>query len=127
MKVHELVAYCGLTCQSCPIYRATREDDLEKQEKMRAAIARHCQEHYGLVLRPEEITDCDGCRTESGRLYSGCSKCEIRACARQRKVESCAHCTDYACEKLQKFFVTDPSAESKLEEIRSWQRKFTIS
>ncbi|HEY4761251.1 MAG TPA: DUF3795 domain-containing protein [Thermoguttaceae bacterium] len=119
MNVHEMVAYCGLTCQGCPIYWATREEDLEKKQKMRAAIVRLGQEHYGMEMRPEEITDCDGCRSENGRLYPGCKKCEIRACARQRKVETCAHCPDYACEKLQKSFVTEPSSKIKLDVIRS--------
>jgi len=119
MKANALVAYCGLTCQGCPIYWATWEEDLEKQYKMRIAIARLGQEHYGVEMLPEEITDCDGCRTENGRLYPGCMKCEIRACARERKVETCAHCPDYACEKLQKHFLTEPSAKIKLEVIRS--------
>ena len=119
MNINELVAYCGLTCQGCPIYWATREENPEIQQKMRVTIARLGQEHYGVKMRPEEITDCDGCRTENGRLYAGCNQCEIRTCARERKVESCAHCHDYACEKLQKLFVTEPSAQIKLEVIRS--------
>lgn len=27
MNLQELVAYCGLTCKSCPIYWATREEN----------------------------------------------------------------------------------------------------
>jgi len=45
----------------------------------------------------------DGCRTEGERLFSGCRQCPIRACARQRKVESCAFCGEYGCERLIKF------------------------
>jgi hypothetical protein len=119
MNVNEFVAYCGLTCQGCPIYWATLEADPVNKQKMRVAIARLGQEHYGVVMQPEEITDCDGCKTENGRLYSGCSKCEIRACAIERKVETCAHCPDYACEKLQKSFAAEPSSKIKLEVIRS--------
>ena len=119
MKANELITYCGLTCQGCPIYWATRENDPATKQKMRVAIARLGKEHYGVDMQPEEITDCDGCTTENGRLYSGCKSCEIRTCARQRKVESCAHCPDYACEKLQKSFVAEPSSKIKLEVIRS--------
>ena len=90
MRSFELVAYCGLTCQGCPIYWATRENDPVKKQKIRTAIARLGQEHYGVTMRPEEITDCDGCTLENGRLYSGCKQCEIRICARERKVETCA-------------------------------------
>jgi len=119
MNVQEMVAYCGLTCQSCPIYWATCEEDPEKKQKMRVAIAHLGKEHYNVDMRPEEITDCDGCRTENDRLYPGCKKCEIRNCARERNVETCAHCSDYACEKLQKSFVAEPSSKIKLEVIRS--------
>jgi hypothetical protein len=119
MKTHEMVAYCGLTCQGCPIYWATREEDPEKKLKMRVAIARLGQEHYGVTMRPEDITDCDGCNLENARIYSGCKQCEIRICARERKVETCAHCPDYACEKLQKSFAAEPSSKIKLEVIRS--------
>jgi hypothetical protein len=119
MNVNEFVAYCGLTCQGCPIYWATRERDVKKQHNMRVAIAQLGQEHYGVVMQPEEITDCDGCRSENGRLYPGCNKCEIRTCARRRKVDTCAQCPDYACEKLQNTFAAEPSAKIKLEVIKS--------
>jgi Protein of unknown function (DUF3795) len=119
MKPDDMVAYCGLTCQGCPIYWATIENNPVKKQKMRAAIARLGQECYVIEMRPEEITDCDGCRSEDDRLYSGCKKCEIRTCARARNVETCAHCSDYPCEKLQKSFIAEPSSRIKLEVIRS--------
>jgi len=107
----EIIAYCGLICQGCPIYWATRE-------KSKAEIARLCKEHYGMEYTPEEITDCDGCRTEGGRLFSGCLKCPIRECARQKGLENCAYCSEYACEELKQFFVTDPGAKTRLDVIR---------
>jgi hypothetical protein len=119
MEKHERVAYCGLMCDGCPIYWATQETDPEKQTKMRTAIARLGQEQYGLTFRPEDITDCDGCRMENGRLFSGCKTCEIRDCARERNLVTCAHCAEYACEKLRKMFATDPGAKTHLEVIRS--------
>ncbi|MGD0339637.1 MAG: DUF3795 domain-containing protein [Bacteroidota bacterium] len=114
-----MIAYCGLNCEGCPIYWATREQYKQKQGEMRVDIARLCREHYGMDVRPEDITDCDGCRSETGRLFSASSKCEIRSCARQRKLDSCAYCADYACEKLQKLFATDASARTQLEAIRT--------
>lgn len=119
MEIPKLLAYCGLECDSCPIYLATRETDQEEREKMRTEIAGFASKHYDTNLGPEDITDCDGCRTPSGRLFSGCSKCEIRKCARQKSCLTCAHCPEYPCDTLQKFFVTDPSAKGRLEDIRS--------
>lgn len=86
---------------------------------MRIEIARICKEQYGMEYEPEDISDCDGCLTEGGRLFSGCKDCSIRNCAMKRGYENCAWCDEYACEKLEKFFVMDPSAKTRLDEIRN--------
>lgn len=114
----EEIAYCGLVCQRCAIYLATREQDEEKRHKMREEIAQEIKKHYGEECRPEDVTDCDGCKSE-GRLLSGCRRCEIRKCARQKGVENCARCSEYACEKLEELFATDPEAKKRLDKIRS--------
>jgi hypothetical protein len=114
-----IIAYCGLTCHTCPIYLATRENDKTKQKSMRIEIASICKEQYGMEYEPEDINDCDGCMTEGERLFSGCKDCQIRKCAMQRGYENCAWCDEYVCEKLEKFFVMDPSAKTRLDEIRS--------
>jgi hypothetical protein len=112
------LAYCGLTCEKCPIYLATREKDDEKRRKMRANIARKIKEHYGEEYEPEDVTDCDGCRTEGGRLFSGSRNCRVRTCARRKGLENCAHCDDYICEKLEEFLAKEPDARARLDAIR---------
>jgi len=114
-----MMAYCGLECDNCPIHLATSEQDESRQKAMRISIAEECRIHYGLKLQPEDITDCDGCRSGSGRLFSGCFNCEIRKCAIMKNLESCAYCTDYACNKLKEYFLLDPGAQTRLEEIRN--------
>ena len=118
-----MIAYCGLNCGSCPIHLATLEQDKAKQQKMRESIARQCTEVYHMNLMPEDITDCDGCRADTGRIFSGCLNCEIRKCAILKNIESCAYCNDYACERLKKHFSLDPDAETRLEEIRRKKSK----
>lgn len=112
------LAYCGLACNSCPIHLATLEQDGTKRRSMREGIAKVCTEKYGMDLATEDITDCDGCRAGK-RLFSGCAQCKIRKCAMDRKLENCAVCRDYACDKLLKHFEADPSARVRLETIRS--------
>jgi hypothetical protein len=113
----ELLAYCGLVCQTCPIYLATRKESKEEQARMRVEIARLCREE-GMKYDPEDITDCDGCPTEGGRLFSGCKDCAIRNCARQKGVDTCAHCADYVCGTLEAFFAKYPVAKTRLDEVR---------
>jgi hypothetical protein len=36
----EIIAYCGISCQTCPIYVATRQEDKEKQARIRVKIVR---------------------------------------------------------------------------------------
>jgi len=116
--MEENLSYCGLTCQTCPIYLATREKNPEKKHEMRVDIAWQIKERYGQECKPEDVTDCDGCKTEGGRLFSGCKNCHMRNCARQKGLENCAHCNEYACERIEKFFATDPDARVRLDAIR---------
>jgi len=113
-----MVAYCGLTCHTCPIYLATRQKNKEEQARMRAEIVKQCQEHYGIQYKPEDITDCDGCKTEGERIFSASRNCLIRKCARGKRLETCGSCALYACEKLAAFFKTEPAARERLDAIR---------
>jgi len=117
--MEEILAYCGLICQGCPIYWATREQNAKKKHEMRAEIARQINDIYKEKLKAEDVTDCDGCKAETGRLFSGCKKCQIRKCAKDKDIENCAYCDEYSCQKFEKFFVTYPEAKSRLDVIRS--------
>jgi len=117
--MRDMISYCCLVCNTCPIYVATREVDKEEQARKRTEIARICKEQYGMKYGLSDITDCDGCRTVGGRLFSGCYECTIRECAQQQTVESCAYCSEYICQKLASFFVKDPSAKIRLDEMRN--------
>ena len=86
---------------------------------MRETIAQMCREQYGMDLQLQDITDCDGCRSGTDRLFFGCANCEIRVCAIDKKLTSCAFCADYACEKLLKHFKSDPSAQDRLDKLRT--------
>ena len=112
----EIVSYCGLICEGCAIYLATREKDEKKRYEMRVEIVDQIREHYSRECKPEDVTDCDGCKAETGRLY--CTNCEIRECARQKNFENCSPCNDYPCEKLTVLFITDAGAKERLDRIR---------
>ena len=118
----EMIAYCGLNCVTCQIYLAARETDLKKQRQMREQIVIAIKKYLGEEKRVEDITDCDGCKAEGGRLYSNCQKCQIRKCASEKGLENCAYCSEYACEKLSKFFDSEgekAGAQKRLDEIKA--------
>ncbi len=112
----EMIAYCGLTCQTCPIYLATRVENQEEQRMMRTSIVQQCREQYSLAFVLEDITDCDGCAA-GGRLFSACKDCPIRTCSREKELDNCAYCAEYACTKLGQFFKTEPEAKDRLDSI----------
>ena len=120
--VSEMIAYCGLNCVTCPIYLATRETDPKKQRQMREGIASYITKHFDTETRSEDITDCDGCTMKGRRLFSECQKCQVRRCAREKGLENCAYCSEYACEKLSKLYDSgsvDASAKKRLDEIKA--------
>lgn len=112
------IAYCGLVCESCPIHMATLEKNISRQTEMRVMIAGELSKIYGTTPKPEIVTDCDGCKVNNGRLFTGCIYCPVRKCAIMKNMENCAYCNDYACDKLIKHFAIDPGARERLEEIR---------
>lgn len=121
------LAYCGLNCSTCPIFLSSREKDKNRSQEMKVSIAKLCSEHYGMYMPLEEITECDGCRAGTGRLFSRCRICGIRNCADRRNLESCAECSDYACDNLLDIFIDDPGARVRLEQMRHTRSKMTQS
>ena len=107
------IAACGITCSDCPAYIATREND----EALRRETAKKWSEMFKSDIKPQDI-NCDGCPTDSERIFNHCHVCEIRKCAREKKVKNCADCTEYPCQKLSTFLAQVPEAKATLEEIR---------
>ena len=109
----EMIVYCGLDCFTCPAYQATQADS----DEQRVQVAEQWSKMFGSKVEPEEI-NCDGCKTDTGRLFSHCLTCGIRACAREKGMENCAVCDDYGCETLTAFLNLVPEARKNLEKIR---------
>ncbi|HPF51767.1 MAG TPA: DUF3795 domain-containing protein [Draconibacterium sp.] len=113
-----MLAFCGLQCDTCPIFLATIEKDRSKQLEMRTSIARKCNELYNMQLQLGDVNDCYKCKSNERSLFTGCLKCEIRKCADGRGIESCAFCPDFACSVLEDHFLLDLSAKTRLTQIR---------
>ena len=113
-----MIAICGLNCDTCEIHLATLETDKSKQWAMRKFISEQISKLYGMKLQPHDVNDCDGCKANTARLFSGCEKCEIRKCAIVKEIENCAFCADYACDKLLRHFSLDGSAKERLDTLR---------
>jgi hypothetical protein len=109
----KIIAVCGITCSDCPAYIATVNDDDEKRRQ----TAEEWSKAYNADLKPENI-NCMSCLSAEGPVFHHCTQCEIRSCGMARGVENCAHCADYACDNLVKFFEMVPAARTTLDGIR---------
>lgn len=113
MEGKNIIAYCGIDCNACPAYVATQNDD----EVLRAKTAKEWSALYKAERTVEDI-NCDGCPNDSGRLFAYCGACEVRRCAREKGVATCAVCPDYSCARLDEFCALMPTARELLEELR---------
>ena len=110
----EMISICGLLCNECGAFIATRNNSDEK----RAEVAELWSQQYNQNIKPEDI-NCDGCTLDGKRLFVHSKSCKIRKCGKEKAVKNCALCDEYACEKLGEFFKKAPDAGRRLNEIRS--------
>jgi hypothetical protein len=109
----KLAAVCGLFCEACSLYIATREEP--------ARLTRLAAQ---FKLTEEEVA-CLGCR--AGKRGPYCTTCHMATCARKRGVDFCSQCPDYPCAELQAFQAERPhrlELWENLAQIREqgWQR-----
>jgi hypothetical protein len=94
---------------------ATQADDRAALEQ----VADQWREEYNAPNITVESVICDGCLTADGRKCAHCFECGIRACGMERGVANCAHCAEYACDKLEGFFGLVPDARVTLDGVRA--------
>jgi hypothetical protein len=85
----EDVGFCGYDCGHC----AARSDDRAERQKLVDGWKRL----FGHQKYTADNVRCDGCRA-GARLAD--TECMVRPCAVERKVESCADCPDFPCDKV---------------------------
>ncbi|UCD17204.1 MAG: DUF3795 domain-containing protein [Candidatus Zixiibacteriota bacterium] len=87
--MEEMIGYCGYNCHLC----AARSDDPVVRQK----LVDGWRKIFGHQNYTAENVKCDGCRN-NGRLAD--KGCKARPCAIERKVDSCAYCNDFICDRI---------------------------
>ncbi|MEW6554454.1 MAG: DUF3795 domain-containing protein [Actinomycetota bacterium] len=112
--MYEMISFCGLDCSECPAYRATQAGDMEEL----ARVAKEWSEQFKMEIPPESIL-CDSCKSGEGARRSGyCDTCQVRICALEGGVVTCAHCDEYGCETLRACPAYSAEGKDRLDEIR---------
>ena len=109
----KMIAFCGLVCTECPAFLATQKDDDAKRKK----VAETWSKQFNVDIKPEQV-NCDGCPSEGKRVFFYCSICEIRKCGQEKRVENCAHCNEYACDKLERLYLSLRGGQSPRSNLR---------
>jgi hypothetical protein len=107
--------YCGYTCpEDCKMYRAGKTGDLALKKE--AFKVWKIKERYGIEFDPD-IVFCHRCKTLDKPLGIAIKKCTVRACAIEKKMESCVACSELKdCDKdLWKRFPTFYEAVKKMQ------------
>ena len=107
----DLIALCGLDCESCEARLATVSND----DALRQKVAKLWSELNQVEITPEMI-NCTGCRVKGVKTPFCDSLCPIRQCALGRKVETCGACGEMdSCEKLSMITGNNPDALRNLK------------
>ena len=85
----DMIAYCGLDCETCDAYRATINDD----QALRERTAKKWAELNNAPILPEHI-NCEGCRADGVKTVYCDSLCGIRQCALEKRVTTCGECSE---------------------------------
>jgi hypothetical protein len=89
-KMNPIISKCGYRCDLCPAYESNLKSEADKQGMCDAWA-----KYFGSEIPPEAITVCNGCLEDGGD-----PSCTVRPCAIAKRVENCAYCKQFACDKL---------------------------
>ena len=84
-----MIAYCGLDCEKCDAYIATKNNDQALREK----TAKLWSELNNAPILPEYI-NCEGCRVDGKKTVYCDSLCQIRQCALKKAMSTCGDCPE---------------------------------
>jgi len=112
------LAFCGLDCNECPVFQATRADD--QAQKVWLAMEYSAPSD---CFHPSDMT-CLGCHQQSHPLSKMCRACEIRRCASQHVLNTCAECYEFPCVLIERFVPVETDNRNKLDEVNANQFLF---
>jgi len=109
-EMKRLTGICGLDCEKCDAYIATKNDD----QSLRERTAKLWSELNHAPILPEHI-NCEGCRMDGAKTLFCSSLCEIRKCAVAKGMETCGDCPEsMTCPKVNAIWQNNLQAKDNL-------------
>lgn len=97
-----LLAPCGINCEACRLYSATRDEDQMFIDKL---IGAYEGKILGLEKISEEDVQCEGCLSEGVSIF--CRSCSVRDCTREKGYSGCHECDDFPCELIRQIICSN--------------------
>lgn len=108
----QLIAICGIDCEKCDAYIATKNNDQALREK----TAKLWSELNNAPILPEHI-NCEGCRMDGAKTFFCSNLCQVRQCAIGKGSVTCGDCPDKdTCPKVGAIWRYTPQAKDNLSE-----------
>lgn len=108
-----MIAYCGLDCEKCDAFIATKNNDQVLREK----TAKLWSELNHTTILPEQI-NCTGCRADGVKTVYCEKLCAIRQCAMKKGFATCGDCADTEkCPTLGMITANNPDALKNLKNV----------
>jgi hypothetical protein len=105
-----MIAYCGLDCEKCDAYLATKNNDQALREK----TAQLWSKLNNTPILPEHI-NCEGCRSNGVKTFYCSTLCSIRSCALGKGVTTCGDCPEMEhCPTVRAVHEHNPEARNNL-------------
>ena len=106
-----MIAYCGLDCEKCNAYIATKNDDQALRERTAKAWAKM----NNAPILPEHI-NCEGCRANGIKMIYCDKMCGIRKCAMEKGMTTCGDCPELGtCQTVGTVISNNPDALKNLK------------
>ncbi|MDR1695999.1 MAG: DUF3795 domain-containing protein [Endomicrobium sp.] len=106
-------AYCGLDCDSCDAFIATKNND----DALREKTAKSWSAMNNVEIKPEHI-NCTGCKSDGVKTFFCSNLCEIRKCNIERKADNCSSCDKYPCEPENNVVTSSKDAKDFIESLK---------
>lgn len=110
--MRELIAICGLDCETCDAHIATLNND----DALREKTAKLWSELNGIPITAEMI-NCEGCRMHGVKTPYCDTLCPIRQCALKKELDTCGDCPQMdCCETVGAIHKSNKAASERLKE-----------
>ena len=117
MNEIEMMAVCGLDCETCDIRLVPIDPDAAQRVVAWFHEMAWLKENEGVAEIIEREMHCRGCREDRSLHWS--PECPLLiCCVDEKSLEHCAQCDEFVCEKLEAFASDSEAHREAVERLK---------